>query len=111
MGNEEARLREDIPAEELLNRQLEGLKNMLWRLLVFEVGVPEDVFSVAYGDISEVEQHRRRVVQLGTLEVSDFHGDGLLSGAANSSEVITADEIPHELVEKAIQALYKVRGS
>ena len=40
MEDKEVKFRENILAEELLKRQSEGLKTMLWRLLVFELAVP-----------------------------------------------------------------------
>ena len=61
-------------------------------------------------DISEVGEHHRRDVELGLLEVSDFHGDICYQVPRILGKLLHADEIPPEVIEKATHVLSKISG-
>ena len=72
MAVEEPGRRANILARELLNQQSEVLVEVLSRFRLFELPVPDAVFSAIFADIPEWQKHRQRAMTLGLLEVSQY---------------------------------------
>ncbi|MEH2002927.1 MAG: tetratricopeptide repeat protein [Nostoc sp.] len=70
MAEKEKEFREDILAEELLKQQTPALRQMLGKLLVYELPVPQAAISPICEDISSWESHIQRAEILGLLEVT-----------------------------------------
>ncbi|MCC5624221.1 hypothetical protein [Nostoc sp. CHAB 5715] len=70
MADKEKEFREDILAEELLKQQTPALRQMLGKLLVYELPVPQAAISPICEDISSWESHIQRAEILGLLEVT-----------------------------------------
>ena len=66
----EEKFRENILAEELLKQQTPALRQMLGKLLVYELPVVQAAISPICEDISSWESHKQRAEILGLLEVT-----------------------------------------
>ncbi|MEH2464252.1 tetratricopeptide repeat protein [Nostoc sp.] len=70
MADKEKEFREDILAQELLKQQTPALRQMLGKLLVYELPVPQAAIDPICEDISSWESHIQRAEILGLLEVT-----------------------------------------
>ncbi len=70
MADKEKEFREDILAQELLKQQTPALRQMLGKLLVYELPVPLAAISPICEDISSWESHIQRAEILGLVEVT-----------------------------------------
>ncbi|MHC5910008.1 MAG: tetratricopeptide repeat protein [Nostoc sp.] len=70
MAEKEKEFREDILAQVLLKQQTPALRQMLGKLLVYELPVPLAAISPICEDISSWESHIQRAEILGLLEVT-----------------------------------------
>ena len=70
MADTEKEFREDILAQELLKQQTPALRQMLGKLLVYELPVPQAAISPICEDISSWESYMQRAEILGLLEVT-----------------------------------------
>ena len=68
--SKEKEFRENILAEELLKQQTPALRQMLGKLLVYELPVPLAAISPICEDISSWESHIQRAEILGLLSHS-----------------------------------------
>ena len=104
---EEPRCRELILAKELLNQQTKALVDILSRVRVFELPVPEAAISAICTDVSEWKQHCQRAVALGLLEVSQFQAQTSYRIAHILEPLIPCLDTP-SLVQKAAEVLYQL---
>ncbi|MEH2328761.1 tetratricopeptide repeat protein [Nostoc sp.] len=70
MADKEKEFREDILAQVLLKQQTPALRQMLGKLLVYELPVPQAAIDPICEDISSWESHIQRAEILGLLEVT-----------------------------------------
>jgi hypothetical protein len=104
---EEARFRENILAEELLNLQSPGLRTMLGKLLVYELPVPQAAISPICGEISGWEGYLQRAASLGLLEEMTVNGGEVLYRVPRILALLL--EFPgEELYLQAAQVLYRL---
>ncbi|MCC5662576.1 tetratricopeptide repeat protein [Nostoc sp. CHAB 5784] len=109
MADKEKEFREDILAEELLKQQTPALRQMLGKLLVYELPVPQAAISLICEDISSWESHIQRAEILGLLEVTLTNNKERLYRVPRIlSPLLEFPENPkgEELYKQAAQILY-----
>ncbi|MBD2560118.1 tetratricopeptide repeat protein [Nostoc linckia FACHB-391] len=107
----EEKFREDILAEELLKQQTPALRQMLGKLLVYELPVPLAAISPICEDISSWESHKQRAEILGLLEVTFTNNTERLYRVPRIlSPLLEFPENPkgEELYKQAAQILYRL---
>ncbi|WP_341527721.1 tetratricopeptide repeat protein [Nostoc sp. UHCC 0302] len=111
MADKEKEFREDILAEELLKQQTPALRQMLGKLLVYELPVPQAAISPICEDISSWESHVQRAEILGLLEVTLTNNKERLHRVPRIlSPLLEFPENPkgEELYKQAAQILYRL---
>ncbi|MDM9582501.1 tetratricopeptide repeat protein [Nostoc sp. GT001] len=111
MADKEKEFREDILAQELLKQQTPGLRQMLGKLLVYELPVPLAAISPICEDISSWESHIQRAEILGLLEVTLTNNTERLYRVPRIlSPLLEFPENPkgEELYKQAAQILYRL---
>ncbi|MFN6538781.1 MAG: CHAT domain-containing protein, partial [Nostoc sp. EkiNYC01] len=111
MADKEKEFREDILAEELLKQQTPGLRQMLGKLLVYDLPVPQAAISPICEDISSWESHIQRAEILGLLEVTLTNNTERLYRVPRIlSPLLEFPENPkgEELYKEAAQILYRL---
>ncbi|MEH2116874.1 tetratricopeptide repeat protein [Nostoc sp.] len=111
MADKEKEFREDILAEELLKQQTPALRQMLGKLLVYELPVPLAAISPICEDISSWESHIQRAEILGLLEVTLTNNTERLYRVPRIlSPLLEFPENPkgEELYKQAAQILYRL---
>ncbi|BAY19399.1 TPR repeat-containing protein [Anabaenopsis circularis NIES-21] len=111
MADKEKEFREDILAEELLKQQTPALRQMLGKLLVYELPVPQAAISPICEDISSWESHIQRAEILGLLEVTLTNNTERLYRVPRIlSPLLEFPENPkgEELYKQAAQILYRL---
>ncbi|MEH2135816.1 tetratricopeptide repeat protein [Nostoc sp.] len=111
MADKEKQFREDILAEELLKQQTPALRQMLGKLLVYELPVPQAAISPICEDISSWESHIQRAEMLGLLEVTLTNNTERLYRVPRIlSPLLEFPENPkgEELYKQAAQILYRL---
>ncbi|MDF5709237.1 MAG: tetratricopeptide repeat protein, partial [Nostoc sp. S4] len=107
----EEKFRENILAEELLKQQTPALRQMLGKLLVYELPVPLAAISPICEDISSWESHIQRAEILGLLEVTLTNNTERLYRVPRIlSPLLEFPENPkgEELYKQAAQILYRL---
>ncbi|MEH2424681.1 MAG: tetratricopeptide repeat protein [Nostoc sp.] len=110
MEEKEKEFREDILAEELLKQQTPALRQMLGKLLVYELPVPQAAISLICEDISSWD-HIQRAEILGLLEVTLTNNTERLYRVPRIlSPLLEFPENPkgEELYKQAAQILYRL---
>ncbi|MEH2123879.1 tetratricopeptide repeat protein [Nostoc sp.] len=110
MADKEKEFREDILAEELLKQQTPALRQMLGKLLVYELPVPLTAISPICENISSWESHIQRAEILGLLEVTLTNNTERLYRVPRIlSPLLEFPENPkgEELYKQAAQILYR----
>ncbi|MEH2356867.1 tetratricopeptide repeat protein [Nostoc sp.] len=103
--------REDILAQELLKQQTPALRQMLGKLLVYELPVPLAAIDPICEDISSWESHIQRAEILGLLEVTLTNNTERLYRVPRIlSPLLEFPENPkgEELYKQAAQILYRL---
>ncbi|MGJ5630731.1 tetratricopeptide repeat protein [Nostoc sp. CALU 1950] len=103
--------REDILAQELLKQQTPALRQMLGKLLVYELPVPQAAIDPICEDISSWESHKQRAEILGLLEVTLTNNTERLYRVPRIlSPLLEFPENPkgEELYKQAAQILYRL---
>ncbi|MGJ5672180.1 MAG: tetratricopeptide repeat protein [Nostochopsis sp.] len=111
MAEKEKEFREDILAQVLLKQQTPGLRQMLGKLLVYELPVPLAAIDPICEDISSWESHIQRAEILGLLEVTLTNNTERLYRVPRIlSPLLEFPENPkgEELYKKAAQILYRL---
>jgi tetratricopeptide (TPR) repeat protein len=110
MADKEKEFREDILAEELLKQQTPALRQMLGKLLVYELPVPLAAISPICEDISSWESHKQRAEILGLLEVTLTNNTERLYRVPRILSPLLFPENPkgEELYKQAAQILYRL---
>ncbi|MEH1923215.1 tetratricopeptide repeat protein, partial [Nostoc sp.] len=111
MADKEKEFREDILAQELLKQQTPALRQMLGKLLVYELPVPLAAISPICEDISSWESHIQRAEILGLLEVTLTNNTEKLYRVPRIlSPLLEFPEYPkgEELYKQAAQILYRL---
>ncbi|MDZ8224195.1 tetratricopeptide repeat protein [Nostoc sp. ChiVER01] len=111
MADKEKEFREDILAEELLKQQTPALRQMLGKLLVYELPVPLAAISPICEDVSSWESHIQRAEILGLLEVTLTNNTERLYRVPRIlSPLLEFPENPkgEELYKQAAQILYRL---
>ncbi|BAY35883.1 TPR repeat-containing protein [Nostoc sp. NIES-2111] len=111
MADKEKEFREDILAQVLLKQQSPGLRQMLGKLLVYELPVPQAAIDPICEDISSCESHIQRAEFLGLLEVTLTNNKKRLYRVPRIlSPLLEFPENPkgEELYKQAAQILYRV---
>ncbi|MFN6567212.1 tetratricopeptide repeat protein [Dendronalium sp. ChiSLP03b] len=111
MADKEKEFREDILAEELLKQQTPALRQMLGKLLVYELPVPQAAIDPICEDISSWESHIQRAEILGLLEVTLTNNTERLYRVPRIlSPLLEFPENPkgEELYKQAAQILYRL---
>ncbi|BAT56346.1 TPR repeat-containing protein [Nostoc sp. NIES-3756] len=111
MAEKEKEFREDILAQELLKQQTPALRQMLGKLLVYELPVPQAAIDPICEDISSWESHKQRAEFLGLLEVTLTNNKKRLYRVPRIlSPLLEFPENPkgEELYKQAAQILYRV---
>ena len=110
MADKEKEFREDILAEELLKQQTPALRQMLGKLLVYELPVPQAAISPICEDISSWESHIQRAEILGLLEVTLTNNTERLYRVPQILSPLLDPENPkgEELYKQAAQILYRL---
>ncbi|WP_373527464.1 CHAT domain-containing protein [Nostoc sp.] len=111
MADKEKEFREDILAQELLKQQTPALRQMLGKLLVYELPVPQAAISPICEDISSWESHIERAEILGLLEVTLTNNTERLYRVPRIlSPLLEFPENPkgEELYKQAAQILYRL---
>ncbi|MBG1242690.1 tetratricopeptide repeat protein [Nostoc sp. NZL] len=111
MADKEKEFREDILAQVLLKQQTPALRQMLGKLLVYELPVPLAAISPICGDISSWESHIQRAEILGLLEVTLTNNTERLYRVPRIlSSLLEFPENPkgEELYKQAAQILYRL---
>ncbi|WP_442944929.1 tetratricopeptide repeat protein [Nostoc sp.] len=111
MADKEKEFREDILAQELLKQQTPALRQMLGKLLVYELPVPQAAIDPICEDISSWESHIQRAEILGLLEVTLTNNTGRLYRVPRIlSLLLEFPENPkgEELYKQAAQILYRL---
>ncbi|MDZ8080725.1 MAG: tetratricopeptide repeat protein [Nostoc sp. DcaGUA01] len=111
MAEKEKEFREDILAEELLKQQTPALRQMLGKLLVYELPVALAAISPICEDISSWESHIQRAEILGLLEVTlTNNSERLYRVPRILSLLLEFPENPkgEELYKQAAQILYRL---
>ncbi|MBE8989471.1 tetratricopeptide repeat protein [Nostoc sp. LEGE 12450] len=111
MADKEKEFREDILAQELLKQQTPALRQMLGKLLVYELPVPLAAIVPICEDISSWESHIQRAEILGLLEVTLTNNTERLYRVPRIlSPLLEFPENPkgEELYKQAAQILYRL---
>ncbi len=111
MADKEKEFREDILAQVLLKQQTPALRQMLGKLLVYELPVPLAAISPICEDISSWESHIQRAEFLGLLEVTLTNNTERLYRVPRIlSPLLEFPENPKgkELYKQAAQILYRL---
>ncbi|MCF2145504.1 tetratricopeptide repeat protein [Desmonostoc muscorum LEGE 12446] len=111
MADKEKEFREDILAQELLKQQTPALRQMLGKLLVYELPVPLAAIDTICEDISSWESHIQRAEILGLLEVTLTNNTERLYRVPRIlSPLLEFPENPkgEELHKQAAQILYRL---
>ncbi|MEH2011914.1 tetratricopeptide repeat protein [Nostoc sp.] len=111
MADKEKEFREDILAQELLKQQTPALRQMLGKLLVYELPVPLAAIDPICEDISSWESHIQRAEILGLLEVTLTNNKERLYRVPRIlSPLLEFPENPkgEELYKQAAQILYRL---
>ncbi|MEH2047338.1 tetratricopeptide repeat protein [Nostoc sp.] len=111
MADKEKEFREDILAQVLLKQQTPALRQMLGKLLVYELPVPQAAISPIFEDISSWESHIQRAEILGLLEVTLTNNTERLYRVPRIlSPLLEFPENPkgEELYKQAAQILYRL---
>ncbi|MEH1778014.1 MAG: tetratricopeptide repeat protein [Nostoc sp.] len=111
MADKEKEFREDILAQVLLKQQTPALRQMLGKLLVYELPVPLAAISPICEDISSWESHIQRAEILGLLEVTLTNNTERLYRVPRIlSPLLEFPENPkgEELYKQAAQILYRL---
>ncbi|NDJ20862.1 tetratricopeptide repeat protein [Nostoc sp. B(2019)] len=111
MADKEKEFREHILAEVLLKQQTPALRQMLGKLLVYELPVPQAAISPICEDISSWESHKQRAEILGLLEVTLTNNTERLYRVPRIlSPLLEFPENPkgEELYKQAPQILYRL---
>ncbi|OYE03417.1 tetratricopeptide repeat protein [Nostoc sp. 'Peltigera membranacea cyanobiont' 232] len=111
MADKEKEFREDILAQVLLKQQTPALRQMLGKLLVYELPVPLAAISPICEDISSWESHKQRAEILGLLEVTLTNNTERLYRVPRIlSPLLEFPENPkgEELYKQAAQILYRL---
>ncbi|WP_445636383.1 hypothetical protein NSTC745_01275 [Nostoc sp. DSM 114161] len=111
MEEKEKEFRENILAEELLKQQTPALRQMLGKLLVYELPVPLAAISPICEDISNWENYIQRAEILGLLEVTLTNNKERLYRVPRIlSPLLEFPENPkgEELYKQAAQILYRL---
>ncbi|WP_416211622.1 tetratricopeptide repeat protein [Nostoc sp. EspVER01] len=111
MADKEKEFREDILAQELLKQQTPALRQMLGKLLVYELPVPQAAIYPICEDISSWESHIQRAEILGLLEVTLTNNQERLYRVPRIlSPLLEFPENPkgEELYKQAAQILYRL---
>ena len=107
----EEKFRENILAEELLKQQTPALRQMLGKLLVYKLPVPQAAIDPICEDISSWESHIQRAEILGLLEVTLTNNTERLYRVPQIlSPLLEFPENPkgEELYKQAAQILYRL---
>jgi tetratricopeptide (TPR) repeat protein len=110
MQGEEEKFREDILAKRLLDLQSFGLRQMLGKLLVYELPVPKAAITPICGDISGWEDNLQRAASLGLLEevtVNSNRGE-VLYRVPQILASLLVEFAGKELYLQAAQVLYRL---
>ncbi|MEH1952236.1 MAG: tetratricopeptide repeat protein [Nostoc sp.] len=111
MADKEKEFREDILAQVLLKQQTPALRQILGKLLVYELPVPQAAISPICEDISSWESHIQRAEILGLLEVTLTNNTERLYRVPRIlSPLLEFPENPkgEELYKQAAQILYRL---
>ncbi|MGF1986956.1 MAG: tetratricopeptide repeat protein [Nostoc sp. ZfuVER08] len=111
MADKEKEFRENILAQVLLKQQTPALRQMLGKLLVYELPVPLAAISPICEDISSWESHIQRAEILGLLEVTLTNNTERLYRVPRIlSPLLEFPENPNgeELYKQAAQILYRL---
>ncbi|AVH66151.1 tetratricopeptide repeat protein [Nostoc sp. 'Peltigera membranacea cyanobiont' N6] len=111
MADKEKEFREDILAQVLLKQQTPALRQMLGKLLVYELPVPQAAISPICEDISSWESDIQRAEILGLLEVTLTNNTERLYRVPRIlSPLLEFPENPkgEELYKQAAQILYRL---
>ncbi|MEH2393784.1 MAG: tetratricopeptide repeat protein, partial [Nostoc sp.] len=111
MADKEKEFREDILAQVLLKQQTPALRQILGKLLVYELPVPQAAIDPICEDISNWESHIQRAEILGLLEVTlTNNGERLYRVPRILSPLLEFSENPkgEELYKQAAQILYRL---
>ncbi|MEH2115398.1 tetratricopeptide repeat protein [Nostoc sp.] len=111
MADKEKEFREDILAQVLLKQQTPALRQMLGKLLVYELPVPLAAIDPICEDISSWESHKQRAEFLGLLEVTLTNNTERLYRVPRIlSPLLEFPENPkgEELYKQAAQILYRL---
>ncbi|MBG1257806.1 tetratricopeptide repeat protein [Nostoc commune] len=111
MADKEKEFREDILAQVLLKQQTPALRQMLGKLLVYELPVPLAAIDPICEDISSWESHIQRAEILGLLEVTLTNNTERLYRVPRIlSPLLEFPENPkgEELYKQAAQLLYRL---
>ncbi|MEH1829126.1 MAG: tetratricopeptide repeat protein [Nostoc sp.] len=111
MADKEKEFREDILAQVLLKQQTPALRQMLGKLLVYELPVPLAAIEPICEDISSWESHIQRAEILGLLEVTLTNNTERLYRVPRIlSLLLEFPENPkgEELYKQAAQILYRL---
>ncbi|MFN6482967.1 tetratricopeptide repeat protein [Nostoc sp. DedQUE02] len=111
MADKEKEFREDILAQELLKQQTPALRQMLGKLLVYELPVPQAAIDPICEDISSWDSHIQRAEILGLLEVTLTNNTERLYRVPRIlSPLLKFPENPkgEELYKQAAQILYRL---
>lgn len=108
MADKEKEFREDILAQVLLKQQTPALRQMLGKLLVYELPVPQAAIDPICEDISSWESHIQRAEILGLLEVTLTNNTERLYRVPRILSPLLFPENPkgEELYKQAAQILY-----
>ncbi|MBX9254787.1 tetratricopeptide repeat protein [Desmonostoc muscorum CCALA 125] len=111
MADAKEKFREDILAQVLLKQQTPALRQMLGKLLVYELPVPQAAIDPICEDISSWESHIQRAEILGLLEVTLTNNTERLYRVPRIlSPLLEFPENPkgEELYKQAAQILYRL---
>ncbi|MEH1775115.1 tetratricopeptide repeat protein [Nostoc sp.] len=111
MADKEKEFREDILAQVLLKQQTPALRQILGKLLVYELPVPQAAIDPICEDISSWESHIQRAEILGLLEVTLTNNTERLYRVPRIlSPLLEFPENPkgEELYKQAAQILYRL---
>nr|WP_255515583.1 tetratricopeptide repeat protein [aff. Roholtiella sp. LEGE 12411] len=107
MADKEKEFREDILAQVLLKQQTPALRQMLGKLLVYELPVPLAAISPICEDISSWESHIQRAEILGLLEVTLTNNTERLYRVPRILSPLLENPKGEELYKQAAQILYR----
>ncbi len=108
MADKEKEFREDILAQELLKQQTPALRQMLGKLLVYELPVPLAAIDPICENISSWESHKQRAEILGLLEVTLTNNTERLYRVPRILSPLLENPKGEELYKQAAQILYRL---